>query len=156
VLREAIAQTDAAHIGGLQPPRVLLTTTPGEPHQLGLLMAECHLALEGCERLPLGPRTPVQDIVAAAGRLCADVVALSYSLYAQRREVVDTLRVLRAQLPPTVELWIGAARARRERRRLPLDVSVLARALDVALQVRAWRERRGVAQAGDASGNNAP
>ncbi len=65
-------------------------------------MAECHLALEGCVRLPLGPRTPVQEIVAATGRLRADVVALSYSLYTQRREVVDTLCALRERLPPAV------------------------------------------------------
>jgi DNA-binding transcriptional MerR regulator/methylmalonyl-CoA mutase cobalamin-binding subunit len=156
VLREAIAQTDAAQIRGLQAPRVLLTTTPGEPHQLGLLMAECHLALEGCERLPLGPRTPVQEIVAATGRLRADVVALSYSLYTQRREVVDTLCALRERLPPAVELWVGGAGVRREQRRLPPDVSLLARASDVALQVRAWRQRHGVAHVGGDSGSSAP
>ncbi len=70
--------------------------------------------------------------------------------------VVDTLRVLRAQLPLTVEWWIRAAGARREYRRLPPDVSVLARASGVALQVRAWRQRRGVAQVGGASGSSAP
>ncbi|WP_314226076.1 hypothetical protein [Tepidimonas sp.] len=70
--------------------------------------------------------------------------------------VVDTLRVLRARLPPTVELRIGAAGARRERLRVPPDVSVLARASDVALQVRAWRQRRGVAHVGGASGSSAP
>ena len=70
--------------------------------------------------------------------------------------VVDTLRVLRAQLPPTVASWIGAAGARCERRRLPRDVWVLARASDVALQVRTWRLRRGVAHVGGASGSSAP
>jgi DNA-binding transcriptional MerR regulator/methylmalonyl-CoA mutase cobalamin-binding subunit len=144
VLREAIAQTEAAQASGPRPPRVLLTTTSGEPHQLGLLMAECHLALEGCERLPLGPRTPVQEIVAAAGQLRVDAVALSYSLYAQRREVVDTLRALRERLPLAVELWVGGAGVSRVQRRTLPGVSVLARASDVALLVRAWRERRGV------------
>jgi hypothetical protein len=45
---------------------------------------------------------------------------------------------------------------RREQRRLPPGVSVLARASDVALQVRAWRQRRDVAQVGGDSGSSAP
>lgn len=68
----------------------------------------------------------------------------------------STLCALRERLPPAVEWWVGGAGVRREQRRLPPDVSVLARASDVALQVRAWRQRRGVAQVGGASGSSAP
>jgi methanogenic corrinoid protein MtbC1 len=40
---------------------VLLTTLPGEPHGLGLLMAEAMLALEGCTCVSLGVQTPVLE-----------------------------------------------------------------------------------------------
>ena len=44
-------------------PRVLLTTLPGEPHGLGLLMVEALLTLDGCRCLSLGVQTPPGDIV---------------------------------------------------------------------------------------------
>ena len=50
VLREAIASVDASGQTLQQRPRVLLTTTPSEQHGLGLLMAECHFALESTSR----------------------------------------------------------------------------------------------------------
>ncbi|MDM7456925.1 MAG: cobalamin B12-binding domain-containing protein [Tepidimonas sp.] len=144
-LREAIARTDETHPVGLRPPRVLLTTSPGEQHQLGLLMAECFLALEGCDRLPLGVCTPVAEIIGASERTGADVVALSYSDHASRRDVVETVAQLRQQLAASVELWIGGAGAVRNMRRVPPDVVVLRRAVDAAVQVRLWRQRRGLA-----------
>lgn len=144
-LREAIARTDEANPAGPKPPRVLLTTAPGEQHQLGLLMAECFLALEGCDRLPLGVCTPVAEIIDASARTGADVVALSYSDYASRREVIDTVAQLREGLAAPVELWIGGAGAVRDPRRLPPGVVVLRRAADAAAQVRLWRQRRGLA-----------
>ena len=45
---------------------VLLSTLPGEPHGLGLLMAEALLALEGCRCVSLGVQTPLWDLVLAA------------------------------------------------------------------------------------------
>lgn len=145
VLREAIAGTEAANARGPQAPRVLLTTAPGEQHQLGLLMAECFLALEGCDRLPLGVCTPVAEIIDAAQRTSADVVALSYSVYAGRRDVVDTVTQLRERLADRVELWIGGASAQRHLRRPPPGVVVLNRAADAAAQIRLWRQHRGLA-----------
>lgn len=139
-LREAIAQTESARPNGPVPPRVLLTTAPGEPHQLGLLMAECFLALEGVDRLPLGVSTPVADIIDATRRTHADVVALSYSAYAGRRDVIDTVANLRERLPAAVELWVGGAGALRHVRRPPVGVWVLGRAADVARQVQRWRD----------------
>lgn len=90
-------------------PRVLLTTLPGEPHALGLLMAECLLTQDGARCLPLGAETPPQDIVSAARAYGADVVALSFSVMipveAARRGAAD----LRAALPAEMDLWVGGA-----------------------------------------------
>lgn len=142
VLREAIASVDAALQGQHQRPRVLLTTTPGELHGLGLLMAECHMALESCERFVLGTSTPISDIVQAMRQLPADVLALSFSAYASRKDVLDNLLQLREQLPAEQEIWAGGAAASACGHLLPQGVLLMGKASDVSVQVQAWRHRR--------------
>ena len=142
VLREAIASVDAALQGQHQRPRVLLTTTPGEMHGLGLLMAECHMALESCERFVLGTSTPISDIVQAMRQLPADVLALSFSAYASRKDVLDNLLQLREQLPPDQEIWAGGAAASACGHLLPKGVLLMRKASDVSVQVQAWRRQR--------------
>ena len=105
VLRQALSQL-AAQRSPL-PPRVLLTTVPGEPHALGLLMAECEMALAGCDTLALGVQTPLAEIAAAALACRADVVALGFSAVLNPREVRAALTQLRAQLPAERALWSG-------------------------------------------------
>ena len=89
------------------PPRVLLTTLPGEQHGLGLLMAEAMLAVDGCACVSLGTQTPVQDIVLAADSQQADVVALSFSAAFPAAQVWDALREIRRRLPASITLWAG-------------------------------------------------
>ena len=141
VLREAISSVDASVAGHDQRPRVLLTTTPNELHGLGLLMAECHFALESCTRFVLGTSTPISDIVQAARQLKIDVLALSFSPYATRKDVTDNLQLLREQLPETVEIWVGGAAASTHSRFLPQDVLLLRKAGDVAAQLAVWRRQ---------------
>ncbi|MDR7150023.1 methanogenic corrinoid protein MtbC1 [Hydrogenophaga palleronii] len=105
VLRHAMVQ-----VGGGRPgasPRVLLTTLPGEPHGLGLLMAECFMVLEGCQTVPLGTQTPLSDIVRAAQTGAADIVALSCTANQNPREVRVAFAQLRERLPARVEIWAG-------------------------------------------------
>lgn len=141
VLREAIASVDASGQTLQQPPRVLLTTTPGEQHGLGLLMAECHFALESCQRFVLGTSTPVADIVQAVRQLQIDVLALSFSAYASRRDVLENLQQLREQLPAGAGIWAGGAAAASHSRALPEGVVLMRQPGDVSLQVAAWRQR---------------
>jgi len=122
-------------------PRVLLTTTPGEQHGLGLLMAECHFALESCVRFVLGTSTPVADIVLAARQLRIDVLALSFSAHASRRDVLENLRQLLDQLPAGTEVWVGGAAAAAHSRALPEGVVLMRQPGDVSRQVQAWRQR---------------
>uniref|UniRef100_UPI002FE33EB8 MerR family transcriptional regulator n=1 Tax=Tepidimonas sp. TaxID=2002775 RepID=UPI002FE33EB8 len=143
VLREAMAEVEQTLPQALRRPRVVLTTTPGEPHQLGLLMAECFFVLQGCERLTLGVCTPVADIADAARRTQADIVGVSFSVHASRRDVLDAVTALRVRLPPTVPLWVGGGGAQRPLRRPPAGVLVLRRAADVATHVLRWREQHG-------------
>jgi MerR family transcriptional regulator, light-induced transcriptional regulator len=125
-----------------QAPRVLLTTVPGEPHGLGLLMAECFFALESCTRYVLGVSTPIADIVLALEQLRIDVVALSFSAYASRRDMLDSLTQLMRQVPEGVEIWVGGAAASLHSRAIPEGITVVRRGSDLAAHVQAWREQR--------------
>lgn len=140
VLREAITSIDGAMNLGSRSPRVLLTTTPNEMHGLGLLMAESHFALESCERYVLGTSTPLADTVEAVQRLRIDILALSFSAYASRNEVLDSLRLLRAQIDPAVDIWVGGAGAKACAKRLPEGIVLLLSPSDVSDQVKVWRE----------------
>jgi MerR family transcriptional regulator, light-induced transcriptional regulator len=108
VLRQAIVSVPPG-----RSPRVLLTTPPGEPHELGLLMAEAALALEGAHCISLGPQMPVGNIARAAAAHAADVVALSISAAFPARQVAPVLAQLRDELAPAVALWAGGAGMRR-------------------------------------------
>lgn len=105
VMRQALGQLAQARAP--MPPRILLTTLPGEVHGLGLLMAECFMVLEGCHTVPLGVQTPLPDIVSAAARSGADIVALGFTASQNPRDVRAALDQLRERLPPQVELWAG-------------------------------------------------
>ncbi len=105
VLRHAMGQISGGRPGA--PPRVLLTTLPGEPHGLGLLMAECFMVLEGCQTVPLGTQTPLPDIVRASHTSGANVVALGFTAIQNPRDVRAALAQLRERVPPAVEIWAG-------------------------------------------------
>ena len=105
VLRQALGQLAQARAP--RPPRILLTTLPGEVHGLGLLMAECFMVLEGCHTIALGVQTPLPDIVTAADASEADVVALSFTAAQNPRDVRAALGQLRERLPAHVEIWAG-------------------------------------------------
>lgn len=139
VLREAIAGLDAKKGTRKTAPRVLLTTTPGEQHGLGLLMAESYFALSTCSRFMLGTSTPLVDIVQAVQQLRIDVLALSFSAYASRRDVVENLQNLRAQLPTSVQIWVGGAGAAVLSPELPGGVLLLRQPADVAQSLRDWK-----------------
>lgn len=139
VLRQAIASLPAAPPAAR--PRVLLTTFPGEPHGLGLLMSEAMLALEGCHCVSLGVETPLWDIVLAARAHRADVVALSFTGCMNPNQVVDGLNELRTKLPPEVALWAGGGAPVIQRRRVQ-GVEVFTALEEVPVALRRWRHER--------------
>jgi len=141
VLREAIASVEASDPAIDHHPRVLLATTPGEHHSLGLLMAECYFALESCARFELGASTPVVEILQAIEHMRIDVLALSFSAYASRNDVISSLQQLVDGAPVGVEIWVGGSASALHGRSLPEGITVIGRARDVATQVQAWRTR---------------
>ncbi len=117
VLRSAIASVPEPAADNA--PRVLLTTFPGEPHGLGLLMAEAILALEGCHCVSLGTQTPLWDVVLAAQALRSDIVALSFTGCMNPNQIADGLAELRGKLQPGVRLWVGGSAPVLQRRPIP-------------------------------------
>ncbi len=105
-LRQIIAGLST---GNARRPRIILTTVPDEPHELGLLMAEAVLALEGAECIPLGTQTPLLDICRAAKAHQADIVALSFSMAFHYRRIPSLLQQLRTMLGDKTALWAGGA-----------------------------------------------
>jgi hypothetical protein len=138
VLRQALAALPEA--APAARPRVLLTTFPGEPHGLGLLMAEAMLALEGAACVSLGTQTPLWDIVLASSAHRADIVALGFSGCMNPNQVLDGLVEMRGKLLPGVELWAGGTAPVLHRRRVE-GVRPIAALADVPGEVRRWRDR---------------
>jgi methanogenic corrinoid protein MtbC1 len=139
VLRHAIASMPEPSPDAR--PRVLMTTFPGEPHGLGLLMLEAVLSLEGCRCVSLGTETPPWDIAMAAAAHRADIVALSFTGCMNPGQIVDGLTELRAKLPPTTCLWAGGSAPAIHRRRIagvqPFDALV-----ELPAELRRWRAER--------------
>lgn len=120
-------------------PRVLLTTLPGEEHQIGLLMAHACMAVEGVQCISLGVQTPAREIVHAARAHSADVVGLSFSEVMKLNQATKAIKELRAQLDPNVDLWAGGALWKRARQ--PLEgVRTIASLDDVSKTLDQWRE----------------
>ena len=137
VLRQAIAAIPAP--AGAGAPCVLLSTFPGEPHGLGLLMAEALLGLEGCRCVSLGVQTPLWDIVLATGAFRADIVALGFTGCMNPNQVVDGLTELRGKLPAAVQLWAGGSAPVLVRRAVP-GVSPLGSLHELPAALRHWRD----------------
>jgi len=134
VLRQAIAT-----VPGGSEPRVLLTTLPKEPHEMGLLMVEAVLSLEGAQCISLGTQMPLMEIVEAVAAHQVDVVALSFSAAFPARQTRALLEQLRAALPGPAELWAGGAGVRKLA--APDGVTCMA-SLDSAIAaVSLWRLR---------------
>ena len=136
VLRQAI--NNIPQPSAQSQPRILLTTFPQESHGLGLLMAECLLALEGCRCISLGTQTPLRDMVMGVQAHKVDVIALSFSVSLNPNHVLDGLNELRQQLPPSVQIWAGGRCPALHRRELP-GVVVLGPLEDIPTQIQAWR-----------------
>jgi hypothetical protein len=139
VLRQALATLPPPDPSAR--PRVLLATLPGEPHGLGLLLAEAMLAIDGLPCVSLGVQLPVWDLALAAKAYRADLVALGFSGCANPTHTVDALTELRGKLAPTVALWAGGAAPVLQRRRID-GVRPIADLAEIPPAVAAWRAAR--------------
>ena len=144
VLRTAIAGVPEPAAD--DSPRALLATFPGEPHGLGLLMAQAVLADAGCRCVSLGVQTPLWDIVRAAAALRSDIVALSFSGCMGPNPVASGLAELRAKLPAAVAVWAGGSAPVLHRRPLA-GVRPMATLAEVPAALQEWLDARSRAPA---------
>jgi len=136
VMRQAIGRVP----GHDDHPRVLLTTTPGEQHGLGLLMVHALLALEGARCISLGTETPLHEIALATRIHRADIVALSYSANVPVSGVAGAVAEVRHMIPDEVALWIGGTGAHAVNP-LPDGVARPGGLQHLRHELRAWRDR---------------
>jgi methanogenic corrinoid protein MtbC1 len=92
-----------------QSPPILLTTLPGERHELGVLSCAVIAIDLGANAIYLGPDLPTDELVAAAGATRAGAVAVSTSRCAPVRQREEAVRELRRALPRGVALWLGGS-----------------------------------------------
>jgi MerR family transcriptional regulator, light-induced transcriptional regulator len=118
-MQQLLRQGIGAIYAGAQEPSVMLTTLPGEEHQLGLLMAHVCLASEGVRCLCLGTQTPAWDIAQAARAQGIDAVGLSFSEALKLNVAYGMLEDLRARVPAHIEIWAGGRLWTRARRPVP-------------------------------------
>ncbi|WP_310387457.1 MerR family transcriptional regulator [Roseateles sp.] len=137
VLRQAV-QGVAAQVSAGRP-RVLLTTLPGEPHGLGLLMVEALLAIEACQCLSLGVQTPADELPRAAAAHGSDILALSFSGLISAGTARRALSDLRVALPAPVELWAGGSALLLKRPFKLGGVRVVNDLADLPRAVASWR-----------------
>ena len=144
---EIVQQVLRAHLArigepGTTGPRVLLATFPEESHGIGLLMAQCMLALAGCPCTSLGVRVPVQQIVAAVSAFRADAVGLSFTASLNPAHVLRGLEQLRGELAPHVAIWAGGSSPVLARHRVA-GVQHMPHIRDLQPAVAQWRGMRG-------------
>ena len=102
-------------LAGFPPgPPVLVTTPPGERHEIGAMLAAYHRRRKGVPALYLGPDTPLPDLRALARRLGAGAAVLSAVLSEPLRALPDGAL---KDLAPRV--FLGGQRAGPEEARRP-------------------------------------
>lgn len=89
--------------------RLLLTTLPGEAHEMGLLSVALLAAAHGYSVCYLGPDLPEHEIVYAAVKSQADVVGLSLVYVPDPTARARAIASINEALPPGVRLWLGGA-----------------------------------------------
>jgi len=95
------------HTDRTRAPRMLVTTPPGQYHELGALMASAIAEEMGWDVFYLGPSLPAEEIAAAARQTGAKAVALSLCYRETDSQVLDELLRLRHLLDADVPLFAG-------------------------------------------------
>jgi methanogenic corrinoid protein MtbC1 len=90
-------------------PKAVLATLTGEPHVLGIMMAEAVMTTLGMECIQLGSDTPPAEVTAAACETAADIVGLSFSSYFPCKTLLRMVSAMRARLPASTAIWLGGS-----------------------------------------------
>ena len=87
-------------------PRILFATTPGEHHDVGLLVAAVVAAARGASVVFVGANVPEEDLARAVRESRADVLALGFVI--QGPDAVEaSLKTMRRLVSDRVAIWAG-------------------------------------------------
>lgn len=92
--------------------RIAFTTLAGDRHGMGALIAAVIAACQGVNALHLGADLPVDQLAVLARHIRLDVVALSIVAEPGVIDALGQVQALRAQLPDSVEIWLGGIGSR--------------------------------------------
>ena len=87
--------------------RILFATPADELHEFGILAAAILAAGSGLGIIYLGPNLPSEEILVAAKRCSPKAVVLGVARDNPTSQVLQEVRSVARELPPTVELWVG-------------------------------------------------
>ncbi len=135
LVREALP----AHYQMEGSPRIMLTTLQGEPHALGLLMAEALAWIGGAQVIPFGTEMPLRDIVNAITRHEIDVLGLSFSCHFGNEDALAMLSGLRHQVDSGVAIWAGGAAISSVSATMPEGVKPIISLVEWEQALVAWR-----------------
>jgi len=136
VLERVLAWMNDPSMSAEGGPGVVVATLPGERHALGARLAAAAATIAGWRPTYLGADLPVDEIVAAARNVGAEMVAISAVRTDQLAETRAALVALRKLLDPDVAIVVGGAAARvLPSERLPRGIQVL-EALDRFAELR--------------------
>jgi DNA-binding transcriptional MerR regulator/methylmalonyl-CoA mutase cobalamin-binding subunit len=110
IVRTFVDGTRTHSINGDNRPKILITTTSGQRHELGALMATVAAEEVGWEAIYLGANLPAEEIGAAARQSKARAVGLSL-VYRDDLRTVEELRAIRRYLADDVVLVVGGRAA---------------------------------------------
>ena len=88
-------------------PRIVITTTAGQQHEMGALLTTLVAAMEGWNDLYFGPNMPAADIAKAAVASKANAVAISATLTGEEGIVYQEILHLKECLPQDIALICG-------------------------------------------------
>ncbi len=95
---------------------VLLTTLPGEPHSLGLLMLEGLLRERAVKVINLGTEVPMDQLILATQQYQITSILLSFSGAYNSNGLRAELIELAERLPDTISIYVGGSGVKRMRK----------------------------------------
>jgi DNA-binding transcriptional MerR regulator/methylmalonyl-CoA mutase cobalamin-binding subunit len=111
VIRGFLMRNARSYAAGTAMPTIVVTTPPGQLHEIGAVMVAAAAADVGWRVIYLGPSLPAAEIAGAALQNEARAVALSIVFPADDPHLADELTRLRQLLPASTKIIVGGRAA---------------------------------------------
>lgn len=122
VLRPFLHRARKAMRATVGAPHIVITTLPGELHEIGALIASLIAAGHGWRVTYLGPSLPLEEIALATTQAEADAIGIS--IVSPRPERVTELERLRELAGDRVQILVGGREAKETAQMTPIGIRV--------------------------------